>query len=117
VALYWNERDETDPFSAAFGGAFRELPHTAVIEANRASAGRALFCAPGFLEAVRLEFRHYQELDETGVIGRAFSASYAPKDLRLAAALTKSLRQAFAFFQEHGRVRLHYVTILYLARK
>jgi ubiquinone/menaquinone biosynthesis C-methylase UbiE len=117
VALLWNERDENDPFTAAYGDAFRELPNTAVIEAHRATAGRALLASPLFHHACRMEFRQQQTLNEEGLIGRAFSTSYAPKDMVGAAALSKSLRQAFAIFQENGWVNLHYVTTLYLAKK
>src|SRR5205823_2563402 len=35
TVLLWNERDETDPFTAAYGAAFRAVPGAAALEASR----------------------------------------------------------------------------------
>ena len=81
VALMWNERDTTDPGTAAYGAAvLRSTPEAAVIEGQRARAGEVLLTHPLFEDAERRVFASLQTLDEDGLLGRAFSASYAPKE-------------------------------------
>jgi SAM-dependent methyltransferase len=117
VFLLWNERDESDPFTAAYGSALRLGPEAAAVEGRRAVCGEALLRAPDFEAATRTVFAHVQELDEAGVLGRAFSASYAPREPAGIAACERVLREAFARFQQGGKVSLHYQTILYQARR
>jgi SAM-dependent methyltransferase len=117
VALLWNERDESDPFTAAFGDVIRTAPDAAAIEGPRARAGEPLLHHPLFRDAVRETFAGAQVLDEEGVLGRAFSASYAPRKPAAAQAFAVALRNVFATFQREGRVTLHYTTTAYLARR
>jgi SAM-dependent methyltransferase len=117
VALMWNERDESDPCTAAYGQVIRTAPETAAVEGPRGQAGRALLHSPLFTAAGCVTFRHGQELDEEGVLGRAFSASYAPRDPAAAGAFADALRAVFARFRADGRVVLRYETSVYLARK
>jgi hypothetical protein len=56
-------------------------------------------------------------MDEEGLIGRAFSASYAPKDKATAEEFTTSLRKLFAHFAQQDKVSLIYETSVYSARK
>src|SRR5262249_28914341 len=46
--LVWNERDETDPFTAAYGAVIRTAPDAAPIEMPRARAGEHLLHSPLF---------------------------------------------------------------------
>jgi SAM-dependent methyltransferase len=117
VALVWNERDESDPFTAAYGAVIRSAPETAAVEGPRARAGETLLASRLFEAAGRLTFSHEQILDEEGVLGRAFSASYAPREPDAAAAFADALRAVFASFQQGGSVRLRYVTSVYLGRR
>jgi SAM-dependent methyltransferase len=117
VALLWNERDESDPFTAAYGAVIRTAPETAIVEGPRQQAGEALLHSPLFRDAQRLDFRHEQELDEDGVLGRAFSASYAPREPAAAEAFAAALRRVVAEHQQAGKVRLVYQTSVFLARK
>jgi SAM-dependent methyltransferase len=116
VALLWNERDEADPFTAAYGAVIRTLPATANVEGPRTGAGAPLLTHPLFRDAERLDFANEQELDEEGLLGRSFSASYAPQEPASAAAFATALREVFACFQKGGTVMLRYVTSLYMAR-
>jgi SAM-dependent methyltransferase len=115
VALVWNERDETDPFTAAYGAIIRSSPDTAAVEGPRGTAGEALFAYPCFQGAERLTFTSEQPLDEDGLRGRAFSASYAPRDPDGVAAWTTALAELFGRWQRDGRVVLRYETSLFLA--
>jgi SAM-dependent methyltransferase len=117
VALVWNERDEADPCTAAYGAVVRSAPDAAAIEVPRSRAGDPLLSSPLFEEAERVAFGHEQELDEEGLLGRAFSASYAPREpAEAAAAFAAALRDVFARYQLQGRVLLRYETTVYLAR-
>jgi SAM-dependent methyltransferase len=116
VALVWNERDESDPFTAAYGAVIRSAPGAAAVEGPRARAGEPLLTHPLFRDGQRLEFAHHQELDEEGLLGRAFSASYAPREPAAVAAFASALRGVFGRYQRGGRAVVRYVTSLYLAR-
>ncbi len=117
VALVWNERDEADPCTAAYGAVVRSAPDAAAIEVPRSRAGDPLLSSPLFEEGERVPFRHEQELDEDGLLGRAFSASYAPREPPEAAAFAAALHEVFVRYQHLGRVLLRYETTVYLARR
>jgi SAM-dependent methyltransferase len=117
VVLMWNERDETDEFTAAYGAVVRTARETASVEGPRGRAGDPLLTSPLFERAQRVPFHNEQELDEEGLLGRSFSASYAPKDPAEAAAFAAALREVFARFRRAGKVVLRYETSAYLGRK
>jgi SAM-dependent methyltransferase len=117
VALLWNERDESDPFTAAYGDVVRTSPEAAAVEGPRAQAGEPLLRTPLFADAQRIDFRHEQALDEEGLLGRSFSASYAPREPAAVEAFADALRRLFAQHQTEGKVRVVYQTSVYLAHK
>jgi SAM-dependent methyltransferase len=117
VALMWNERDETDAATAAYSAVIRTAPDTAAVEAPRGRAGEPLLHSELFENAERVPFRSEQELDEEGVLGRAFSASYAPREPEAASVFATALRKVFARFQRGGKMVLRYDTTVYLARR
>ena len=117
VALLWNERDEADLCTAAYGAVMRSAPDAAAVEVPRGRAGEALLHSPLFREGRRVCFGNGQALDEEGLLGRAFSASYAPRQPEAAAAFADALRRVFARFQQAGKVSLCYQTSVYLARR
>jgi SAM-dependent methyltransferase len=117
VALMWNERDEADPFTAAYGTVLRTLPDTAAVEVPRLRASEALFASSFFGECRSAFFGNGQALDEDGLLGRAFSASYAPKEPARAEALTRDLCALFARHQAGGTVTVRYQTSVYLGRR
>jgi SAM-dependent methyltransferase len=117
VALVWNERDETDPGTEAYGDVIRTAPDTAAVEGPRGQAGEPLLHSPLFENAERLRFGNEQELDEEGVLGRAFSASYAPREPAAVEAFARALRGVFTRYQRGGIMTLRYETIVYLARR
>jgi SAM-dependent methyltransferase len=117
VALVWNERDESDACTAAYGAVVRTGTDAAAVEVNRGRAGEALLHSPLFEAGECTTFRNEQELDEEGLLGRAFSASYAPREPAEVTAFTQRLREVFAAHQRDGGVVLRYVTSVYLARR
>ncbi|MBU6452638.1 MAG: class I SAM-dependent methyltransferase [Cyanobacteria bacterium REEB67] len=123
VALIWNERDESDKFTAEYGALFRTLPDTAGVEIPRGKAGNALLESNLFEHQQRDLFISSQLLDEEGLIGRAFSASYAPKHGLEKKKFEHDLRE---LFKVHARqsdagaaplVRMHYATSVYTAQR
>lgn len=117
VALLWNERDPRDAFTAAYGEIVAREAHGKAVEAQRHRAGEALLHSPLFQHAQVHRFGHDQTLDEEGILGRALSASYAPREPGAVEAFTRDLRRVFAQFQRHGTVRLVYETSVYLGRR
>jgi SAM-dependent methyltransferase len=117
VVLMWNERDETDPCTADYGRVIRSAPDAAAVEGPRGLAGRVLLDCPLFADAARFPFTHEQTLDEDGLLGRAFSASYAPRDPAAVRAFTNGLHEVFARRQRDGVVALRYETSVYVARR
>jgi SAM-dependent methyltransferase len=117
VVLVWNERDERHDCTAAFGVVMRWGPDAAALEGSRGTAGEPLLQHPLFGEALRVVFSHEQELDEDGLVGRAFSASYAPREPAAVERFTTALRDVFARFARSGKVVLRYETSVYLARR
>jgi SAM-dependent methyltransferase len=117
VVLMWNERDETDPFTAEYGAAWGAFAEAVKIETARARSGYSLFDSPLFTAHERVTFKHCHEMTEEGMLGRASSTSYAPREQPALAALTSSLRQAFARHQRQGKVVMCYETAVFLAQR
>jgi SAM-dependent methyltransferase len=116
VVLMWNERDDGDPFTAAYGAAVRATPDAAAVEVPRGRAGEPLLYHPQFEQAACAHFAHGQALDEAGLLGRAFSASYAPRQGSAEAdAFEAALRQLFARWRSAGQVTIRYTTSVYTA--
>jgi SAM-dependent methyltransferase len=117
LALLWNERNAADPFTAAYGAVVGSTPEAAAVEGSRARAGEALLTSPLFQDATRSCFGNEQWLEEEGLLGRALSATYAPREPEQVAKFTADLRTVFARFQRNGKARLSYETSLYTARR
>src|SRR5256885_2033610 len=92
AALDWVEA-HTGPAAAAYRAALVKFSREPEIAARReADTGRALLASPRFESAAEQEFPHGQELTEEGLLGRAATASYAPRDPAAAAELAQELR-------------------------
>src|SRR6266540_6255995 len=68
VFLLWNERDETDPCTAAYGDVIRTAPNAAEMEQGRQSAGAALGKSTLFVNYEVRTFTHRQALDREGLV-------------------------------------------------
>jgi SAM-dependent methyltransferase len=117
VALVWNERDESDAFTAAYGQVLRSTREGSQVESRHGRSGLALLQSSLYRRAERVTFAHQQVLDEEGVLGRARSASYAPREPVALDAFSTALRQAFVRCQRNGTVTLHYVTSVYVGQR
>ncbi len=109
LALMWNVRDESDPFTAAYS--------LAVHRASDRPADRGLHLTAASVDASTLfrvrahsVFPNGQPLDLNGLIGRARSASYVPKTGPRSTQLEQELRMAFDTYAspEGGVVLRHH---------
>jgi SAM-dependent methyltransferase len=117
TVLMWNERDEDDPATAAYGAVVGSSKEAAAVELPRRHARLALGRSPLFHRAERRLFGHGQTVDEEGLLGRAFSATYAPKDPGERQRFAAALRDVFARFQQGGTMQLRYVTSVDVAQR
>jgi len=112
--LIWNERDNNDSFTGAYGGIVRQGPNADEVESRR--SGEVLLTHPAFCAAQFKVFANAQELDADGLLGRAFSISYAPREPAAAEKFKTDLLDLFRRYEQAGRVILRYQTLLYFAR-
>jgi SAM-dependent methyltransferase len=118
AVLMWNERDERDPATAAYGEVIRTAREAGSVEGYRVRrAGHVLRASPLFQRAEQIAFNNMQPLDEEGLLGRAFSASYAPREADKRDEWATRLRRVFRECQQDGRVLLRYRTSIYLAQR
>lgn len=117
VALIWYERDESDEFTKGVGDVYRTGDDAETIESGRMRAGDVLAVNPLFVNYERRKYRHASWLDEESLLGRVFSASYAPRDAEGQEKWKAELSRLYNQFQIDGLVRLCYETTLHLAKK
>lgn len=115
LALMWNQRDPGDPLTLGYINAIVEVNGEHPVEQRLIDS--SIVTGDGlFTNLRRLEFPNFQELTLEGLLGRARSASYVPREgdrwERLRSILT-GLHARHA--DDRGTVRLCYVTRLYLA--
>jgi SAM-dependent methyltransferase len=113
LALMWNRRSQSDPFTVGYREAILAVSGDSVAE--RMAFNPAVLPESGcFSAAERIEVSNVQHLDLTGLIGRARSASYVPKDGENGERLVQSLTALYrAHADATGRVTLRYETEIY----
>lgn len=116
TALMWNERDDSDLFTSTYSRIVRSVPETASVEIHRGKVGQKLLDSPLYRHKELLTFKNFQVHDEQGLVGRAFSASYAPREEAVARRFEADLRKAFRESAENGQVTLRYETSVYLGQ-
>ena len=116
LALVWNERDDRDPFTAAYREIVRAAsanhPAESRMEQVEALKRSTLFVAP-----VLKVFPHEQRLDREGLEGRMRSTSYLPSEGAAWDSLAsemEALRNEWA--DANGFVRLAYETRVWIAK-
>jgi ubiquinone/menaquinone biosynthesis C-methylase UbiE len=117
VVLMWNEQDRTDPFTAGYNETLKQFsPDPELAARTQCLTGEHLLASALFSDGERVEFPHLQELDVEQLLGRAFSASYAPQAGEPRQRLEEALRRLHASHQRDGRAAMRYRTTLYVAR-
>lgn len=117
VVLMWNERDESDPFTRAYGDLVRTCKDAKAVESHRPRTGDVLLHSDRFEAGQQVHFTHEQIVDAAGLLGRALSMSYAPRGAEEVARFAAALGQVFDRYQVDGQVVLRYQTSLTLGRK
>ncbi|MFL5339737.1 MAG: class I SAM-dependent methyltransferase [Gemmataceae bacterium] len=118
VVLMWNERDTADVFTARFIALLAtHSPDPQLATLVQSKTGDVLLNCPLFKDAQRRELPHQQPLTADKFIGRAFSASYSPRDAESRRRLEANLRQLHAQHAAGGVAALQYRTTLFLARR
>lgn len=116
VILLWNSVDKRDAFGKTYADLVWSLTDRARTEMHERSP-EALRDHPLFDLQEPAYFPNEQRLDEAGLLGRAFSASYAPKDAARRETYAAALRELFLANARDGQVALPYRTEVYLAQR
>jgi SAM-dependent methyltransferase len=116
LAIVWNDRDRTDPFTRCYGEVLQSVSNKPV-GIDRLADATPLHQAPHHFTHIRkIAIPHQQALNLAGLIGLAQSRSYTPKSgaaqVQLVDRLT-ALHQEFA--NADGLTQLHYNTHIFLA--
>lgn len=117
VALIWNERQEETPFEVAYESLLLQYAtdYTTVNHKNisEEKIGEFFDPQPFILRITGNE----QVFNWDGLKGRVLSSSYMPDEQNsIYEEMIGALRQIFEKYQEDGRVRVNYLTKLYVGR-
>jgi ubiquinone/menaquinone biosynthesis C-methylase UbiE len=116
LAIVWNDRDRTDPFTQRYGEVLQSVSNKPVGIDRLADATPLRQATDHFTNIQAIVIPHQQSLQIAGLIGLANSRSYTPKSgeaqVQLVDRLT-ALHQEFANFE--GIIDLHYNTHIFLA--
>jgi SAM-dependent methyltransferase len=108
LAVVYNERDERDPFTSAYGDIVRRYAQDAT-EARRAEA-LARFATIDPARTRRFDFVNVHHLDRAGVHARAASTSYLPRENERARAMSADIEALLDAYAVDGVVAMHLVT-------
>lgn len=115
VALVWNVHDDRDEFVRQYRKVILDHATDAPTSPWFTQEQAPLRSHPRF-GGYRVErFAYEQVFDAAGLIGRATSSSYLPKEGPGYASLERALRELFARYERDGVVRLPYRTEVHLA--
>jgi ubiquinone/menaquinone biosynthesis C-methylase UbiE len=115
LAVVWNDRDRTDELTQGYSDLVRQLSNDHPAE-QRLVAAQPLKASSEFGNIREHIFRYQQALDLTGLIGRAQSVSYIPKDEEVQKQLVEGLKiLCDRWSDQNGLVYLTYRTQVFLA--
>jgi len=115
LALVWNERDPADEFTGAYGRLVHLISNQNMAE-KRLGSVASLFSSPHFGKVYHHPFAYQHVLDLDGLVGRAQSTSYLPREGAAHQQLISGLQELHArFCNAKGLVCLAYQTSIYLA--
>ncbi len=114
LALLWNMRDDSHPGTRAYSGVIRDVAGREPAEMRELDV--TLLPRGGFEPPTIARVPHAQRLDHRGLVGRALSASYVPKEGPGRDRAEALLRDAFArHAQPDGLFELRYWSTAYLS--
>ena len=110
LAVMWNTRDRSDALTRGYTDAIAAVEGEDPMERMRFEA-QAVATGGFFMAPAELRFPHAQVLDRAGLVGRATSASYVPKDGERFTRLKAMLDELWERHHDAGgNVTLRYVT-------
>jgi len=115
VALLWNIPDHSDAFTREYAEVVKRCAIRSVASPSFTGRSDDLAGDPRWAGVRTQEFPHGQALDLKGLIGRAVSSSYSPKEGPMHGALVAGLTEAFKRHEREGAVSLRYRTVLHTA--
>jgi SAM-dependent methyltransferase len=110
LAVVYNERDERDAFTAAYGEIARRYATDATEQRRATALAHAMRIDPA--RTSREEFRNRQMLDRAGVHARADSSSYLPQAGAPAASMHAEIDALLDRFAAADTIEMHLVTIV-----
>ncbi|MEM7716989.1 MAG: class I SAM-dependent methyltransferase [Cyanobacteria bacterium P01_A01_bin.68] len=114
LAVVYNNRDKNDEFTAEYSRIVREASNNSPAEAKMKST-EPLTETAYFKKFEEYTFVYQQELDLTGLIGRAMSVSYLPKSGEDYDKLISDFEKLYQQFKnEQGFVYMTYFTSVHL---
>lgn len=118
LALVWNVKDRADSFTAGFCAVAERAQHDAAQRGLAVPPDRSADPSSEYFEIIdRAAFPNVQQLDLQGVLARAHSASYFPREGPLREQLDNDLRCLFEQHQRDQHVQLMYRTEVTLAKQ
>jgi ubiquinone/menaquinone biosynthesis C-methylase UbiE len=119
LALLWNVRREEATFMVAYEDLIRRAQEDTLGRGRlvRRNRGYDLAASGLFTEVRTLEFDNPHPLDREGLLGRARSASYFPREKEPAAVMERALNALFDEHARDGRVVLEQVARLTLGER
>jgi SAM-dependent methyltransferase len=119
VALVWNVRSQTDPFTREYSRIVEKTVEANLREivVRKEDSGNDLLVSPLFESGKKVILGHHQELDLASLIGRVRSVSYLPKEGAEYDRIVNELQRLHRKWNSNGLVQLKYDVVLYLARR
>jgi SAM-dependent methyltransferase len=119
VALVWNVRSQSDPFTRAYSRIVEKSAEADVRDmvTRKENSGESLLLSPLFEAGAKVSLLHHQELDLPSLIGRVRSVSYLPKEGQEYDRIIGELELLYEQRASGGTVRLMYDVVLYLAQR
>jgi SAM-dependent methyltransferase len=115
LAVVWNNRDNKDAFTAEYSRIVRTASNNHPGE-SRMQSVEPLLQTRHFVKLREHNFAYRQELDLTGLIGRAMSVSYLPREGEVYKQLISDLEDLYKrFCNKQGHVYMVYRTSVHLA--
>jgi SAM-dependent methyltransferase len=115
LALVWNNRDQEDALTMEYNRLVREASNNHPAESQMKTV-EPLLLTKNFVNVRESNFVYQHELDLTGFIGRATSASYVPRQGQAYEQLISGLQELYQnFCDERGFVHMVYRTSVHLA--
>ncbi|MBW4614271.1 MAG: class I SAM-dependent methyltransferase [Desmonostoc vinosum HA7617-LM4] len=114
LAVVWNNRDQEDALTAEYSQIVRTASNNHPAE-SRMQSVKPLLATPYFGNIREYTFVYRQELDLTGLIGRAMSVSYVPREGLIYEQLIHNLQALYQSFRDEcGFIYMVYRTSVHL---